>query len=51
MPGPGMVAGQRAAALTYECAFSRIDAIEVRVERATGPFCRATSPTVERTAR
>jgi hypothetical protein len=29
---------------------SRNDAIEVWVERATGPSCRATSPTVERTA-
>jgi hypothetical protein len=28
----------------------RNDAIEVWVERATGPFCRVTSPTVERTA-
>jgi len=28
---------------------SRNDAIEFRGERATGPFCRATSPTAERT--
>jgi hypothetical protein len=30
---------------------SRNDAVELRVERATGPFCRATSPTAVRSTR
>jgi type II secretory pathway pseudopilin PulG len=37
-------------AATFSLSPSRNDAAEFRVERATGPFCRATSPTAVRTA-
>jgi len=38
-----------ATGLAESMALSRSDPIELRVERATGPFCRATSPTAVRT--
>ena len=39
------------ACLEIRKSLSRNDAMEFRVERATGPFCRATRPTAVRTTR